>query len=249
MREPEAEEKSKHCAFAAKSAVISTAIIIMMPQRWAFFCNFACLKIHVMKRFFAIAAAVLAMSACSKEYTKQFRGYYSFKTGGSVEITGKIYTVKEDTVKIDTIPHTISLGPLTFRDTTYNYHVKLDTIASRDTTVTRHIVAESGQMHILENGTDRMKVTMNITGGDPVVFEAVAGGDNITLSPVKRYITVSKDGGVGLPSRCWMDVGGSGKRYENMIIFNMTYQGDYNFEGIEGTVSKSEINCIATPNE
>ena len=221
----------------------------MMPQRWAFFCNFACLKIHVMKRFFAIAAAVLAMSACSKEYTKQFRGYYSFKTGGSVEITGKIYTVKEDTVKIDTIPHTISLGPLTFRDTTYNYHVKLDTIASRDTTVTRHIVAESGQMHILENGTDRMKVTMNITGGDPVVFEAVAGGDNITLSPVKRYITVSKDGGVGLPSRCWMDVGGSGKRYENMIIFNMTYQGDYNFEGIEGTVSKSEINCIATPNE
>lgn len=202
-----------------------------------------------MKRFFAFAAAVLAMSACSKEYTKQFRGYYSFKTGGSVEITGKIYTVKEDTVKIDTIPHTISLGPLTFRDTTYNYHVKLDTIASRDTTVTRHIVAESGQMHILDDGTDRMKVTMNITGGDPVVFEAVAGGDNITLSPVKRYITVSKDGGVGLPSRCWMDVGGSGKRYENMIIFNMTYQGDYNFEGIEGTVSKSEINCIATPNE
>lgn len=202
-----------------------------------------------MKRFIAFAAAVLAMSACSKEYTKQFRGYYSFKTGGSVEISGKIYTVKEDTVKIDTIPHTISLGPLTFRDTTYNYHVKLDTIASRDTTVTRHIVAESGQMHILENGTDRMKVTMNITSGDPVVFEAVAGGDNITLSPVKRYITVSKDGGVGLPSRCWMDVGGSGKRYENMIIFNMTYQGDYNFEGIEGTVSKSEINCIATPNE
>lgn len=202
-----------------------------------------------MKRFIAFAAAVLAMSACSKENTKQFRGYYSFKTGGSVEISGKIYTVKEDTVKIDTIPHTISLGPLTFRDTTYNYHVKLDTIASRDTTITRHIVAESGQMHILENGTDRMKVTMNITGGDPVVFEAVAGGDNITLSPVKRYITVSKDGGVGLPSRCWMDVGGSGKRYENMIIFNMTYQGDYNFEGIEGTVSKSEINCIATPNE
>ena len=202
-----------------------------------------------MKRFIAIAATVLATLACTKEYTKQFRGYYSFKTGGSVEITGKIYTVKEDTVKIDTIPHTVTLGPFTFRDTTYNYHVKLDTIASRDTTVTRHIVAESGQMHILEDGTDRMKVTMNITGGDPVVFEAVAGGDNITLSPVKRYITVSKDGSVGLPARCWMNVSGSGKRYEDMIIFNLTYQGDYNFEDIEGTITKSDINCIATVNE
>ncbi|MBQ9653000.1 MAG: hypothetical protein IJV32_02120 [Bacteroidales bacterium] len=201
-----------------------------------------------MKRFIAIAAAVLATLACTKEYTKQFRGYYSFKTGGSVEISGKIYTVKEDTVKIDTIPHVVTLGPLTFRDTTYNYHVKLDTIASRDTTVTRHIVAESGQMHILEDGTDRMKVTMNVTGGDPVVFDASADSDNITLSPVKRYITVSTDG-LGIPSRCWMNVSGSGKRYEDMIIFNLTYQGDYNFEDIEGTVTKSDINCIATVNE
>lgn len=202
-----------------------------------------------MKRFIAIAAAVLATLACTKEYTKQFRGYYSFKTGGSVEITGKIYTVKEDTVKIDTIPHVVTLGPLTFRDTTYNYHVKLDTIASRDTIVTRHIVAESGQMHILEDGTDRMKVTMNVTGGDPVVFDASADSDNITLSPVKRYISVSKDGSVGLPARCWMNVSGSGKRYEDMIIFNLTYQGDYNFEDIEGTITKSDINCIATVNE
>ena len=199
-----------------------------------------------MKRKLLILTGMAVLAACTKDYTARFKGNYSFKTGGSVEISGKIYTVKEDTVKIDTVPHTISLGPLTFRDTTYNYHVKLDTIGSRDTTVLRHIVAESGQMNILNESEDRMKLTMNITGGDPVVFDATINGEEITLGPVRRYVSISTS---GLPARCWMNVAGSGKRYGNMIIFSLDYRGEYDFEGIEGTVSKSDINCIATENE
>ncbi len=191
----------------------------------------------------------MALWACTKTGPQQFGGYYSFKTGGTVEITGQIYQVVLDTVKTDTIVHVIPLGPIVFRDTTFIYHVQNDTIGSRDTTVIRHMVAESGQMHILETGGNQMKVTMNITGGDPLVLDATVENNTLVLAPARQRVAVSSECKVGLSDHCYWEVSGRGTRYENMVLFNLDYAGKYTFDGMEGVVTRSEISCIATENE
>lgn len=165
-----------------------------------------------MKRFLSIAVTLLVLCACTKTGPKLYSGYYSFKTGGTVEITGKALGIK-------------------------------------DTTVIRRIVTESGQMHILETGTDRMTVTMNITGGDPLVLEATVKDNVLELSPSRQRVTVISEKILDLNQNYYWTMSGSGKRYANMVLFDIKYAGNYSNDGIEGTISKCEINCIATLNE
>ena len=119
-----------------------------------------------LRTLFAILAIVFCALACDKYGKNALRGNYSFKTGGSLEITGKVYDIIKDTVKIDTIVTEREIAGRKFKDTTYKYHIKRDTVGSRDTAFLRRIVAESGQMHILDAGENKVKVTMNVTGGD-----------------------------------------------------------------------------------
>ena len=62
-----------------------------------------------------------------------------------------------------------------------------------DTSFKRNVAAESGQMHILDNSGDKVKLTLNITGGGPVVFDGSVNDGVLTLSPSERAITVIPD--------------------------------------------------------
>lgn len=201
--------------------------------------------------FIAMALAVcIAMVACGKQGPARFRGYYSFKTGGTVDIRGKVYDIVRDTISIDTVVNEYSVRGRIIRDTSYKYHIKADTLSSRDTSFLRQLVAESGQMNILNKDGDGMIVTMNVTGGDPVVFSALHKDGNLTLSPTRRMVAIRPDGDKNDESvLCDMTVSGSGQRYDNMILFTMDYSGKYSYEDLEGNVSVSRINCIATENE
>ncbi|MCQ2169051.1 MAG: hypothetical protein MJY51_01355 [Bacteroidales bacterium] len=201
--------------------------------------------------FYAVTlAACIALVSCEKQGPARFRGYYSFKTGGTVDIKGKVYDIARDTISIDTLVNEYNVGGRTIRDTSYKYHIKADTLSSRDTSFLRQLVAESGQMHILGKDGDEMIVTMNITGGDPVVFSALHRDGNLTLSPTRRMVAVRPDVDENDETvLCDMTVSGSGQRYDNMILFKMDYSGKYSYEDLEGNVSVSRIDCIATENE
>lgn len=168
-----------------------------------------------MKRFLSIAAVLLALGACSKTGPKLYSGYYSFKTGGTVEITGKAQTL----------------------------------LGEKDTTIIRHLVPESGQMHILETGENQMKVTLNITGGDPLVVEASVKNDVLVLSPTRQRVTVSAEKTLSPNENYYWELSGSGKRYENLVLFDLNYAGKYCNDGITGDITKCAIICIATQNE
>lgn len=199
--------------------------------------------------YIIILAAVMCLPGCNKQGPASFKGHYSFKTGGSIDVTGKLFQVKVDTVKIDTIVHTVGIGSLTlFRDSTFNYHTKNDTISSRDTVVVRHLGTESGQMHILSKEGDEMILTMNITAGDPVVFPAKASGSDITLGKTRRFLQVHTGSGL-LTRQMELSVSGTGKRYDNMVLLDLEYEGDYHEDGFDGVVTASRVNCIATENE
>lgn len=200
------------------------------------------------KSVYILLAAGMVLAACTKDGPALMRGSYSFKTGGSLELTGKLYETKLDTVKIDTVVRTITIIGIPIRDTSYNYVTKTDTVSVRDTVVGRRLVTESGQMHILEKSGGEMVLTMNITGGDPVVVQASAKGSTITLDKTKRFVPVHDAGGV-MFSYHDLEFSGTGTRYDNMIVFDLVYEGSYKEDGFEGEITASRINCIATENE
>lgn len=202
------------------------------------------------KTIIAILAAAAVLASCQKTGPQIYRGYYSFKTGGYVEVTGKIYETVLDTVSIDTTITEHKIGPIICRDTTYTYHTVLDTIGSRDTSFIRYLPSENGQMHILGDTGDNVKVTMNISGGNPVVFDATATTESITLQPVERqaYLLPNLETS-GQSISFVLTVSGTGHKYENMVLFDLDYRGAYNIENIEGRISKSSVTCIATRNE
>jgi len=194
-----------------------------------------------------LAISLLTVScllcACGRQGPSLYRGSYSFKTGGTVDVTGEVFDIVKDTVRIDTV-----ITGIIFKDTSYRYHIVNDTIGSHDTTFTRRLLAEKGQMHIVSAGGDSLVLTMNITGGDPVVFRAAAAGGDLVLVPSRRHAALAGENIFRVES---LDVlaSGSGKRYEDVLVIEMDYQGDYSSDGFEGRVTGSDIKCVATEND
>ena len=168
----------------------------------------------MMRKIFYGMAALLLMASCNPAGPSAFSGYYSFKTGGFLQIAGTV----------------------------------TDLSGKRDTTFVRHLVAESGQMHVLRESGDKMIVTMNITGGDPVVFPAAVSDGAIVLEPVLRSVLVRPALGDDA-IRHDFTVSGTGRKYDNMILFDLFYEGDFRDGWLEGTVEESGVKCIATENE
>ena len=203
-----------------------------------------------MKRIFLLLIATAILGACSKDGVAVYAGYYSFKTGGTVDIRGKVYDISRDTTSIDTIVNNYKVAGREVHDTTYKYHIIRDTLGSRDTSFLRHLVAESGQMHILNDKGREMILTMNITGGDPVVFAARYEDGQLVLSPTRRMVGIRPGGDDDDEDvSCDLTVSGTGRRYDNMILFKMVYAGRYSYEGLDGTISETRVDCIATENE
>lgn len=202
------------------------------------------------KAFLVLIAALAFLVSCNKTGADIYRGYYSFKTGGFLEITGKVFEIYRDTVKIDTNVVRREIAGRVFYDTTYKYTVVTDTLGSRDTVFNRYLSPESGQMHILGAGGNDVKVTMNVTGGNPAVFDGRAGNDEIVLSPIKRQIGIMPDDDEeGQSVSFLLSVSGKGRKYENMVLFDLDYRGKYDYDDMVGEISASSVNCIATKNE
>ena len=194
------------------------------------------------------------MCCCAKQGPAAFQGYYSFKTGGALDIAGKVYDIRKDTVKTDTTVREFTIAGYIVRDTVYDYTILRDTLDVRDTTFMRYLVAESGQMHILRD-SDGMVLTMNITGGDPFVTTAHSEGDRMVLSPAPRRVSVHPWGGSGHSGaddrslNFYWTLSGSGRRLENVLLLDLAYEGEYSYDGFDGIISSSNVQCIATENE
>ena len=197
-----------------------------------------------MKKLTMLFLAVSCLlCACTRQGPALYRGSYSFKTGGSIDVSGEVLDIVRDTVKTDTI-----ITGLVFKDTSYRYHIVNDTLGKHDTTFTRRLLSEKGQMHIVSAGGDSLVVTMNITGGDPLVFSAVVSDGRLSLLPSRRSVSLSGESLFKVES-LEVRASGSGRRLEDVLIFDMDYRGEYESDGFEGRITSSNIKCVATENE
>ncbi len=114
-------------------------------------------------------------------------------------------------------------------------------------TVTITLPNESGQMYILnmDNGSGNMLVTMNALAGSVNKMEARPDNNSLIIESAERHQNILHDGtSLGFK----FEVSGSGKKYDDVVIFDLNYGGQ-----TEGTlylyrILGSSIECVAREN-
>ncbi|MCQ2135730.1 MAG: hypothetical protein MJY67_02320 [Bacteroidales bacterium] len=174
-------------------------------------------------RRYILAAAVVIMAltcSCSKNGAAGFCGSYSFKHSG-------VLTVERDELTRDG-----------------------EVILEADV-ITRSLVNESGQMDIVKSSADDNSViiTMNIIGGGLVILDASFEDGELIIPEQTRRVSLMSLVANLESTDCLLTVHGSASKVENLIIFNLEYEGDYTEGGRSCHVSQSEISCRAKLNE
>ena len=181
-----------------------------------------------MNHFIAKAGAALLLgalcAACEKSGPSLFAGNYSFKTSGYLD-------VQSADAEGDSAVSTLSLA------------------------------TRSGQMDITPTGTDgdRVVITMNETGGDLLVYYATASDDLLTLEPAARHRVLAADSlrlpvsgtaiGLGEMAEENVTVSGTARRYDNIVLFDLRYEGTVTMDSTVYTITGSHVNCRAKLNE
>lgn len=124
--------------------------------------------------------------------------------------------------------------------------------------ITVILPTESGQMDLTPAGDDgRMKLTMNVTGGEILVYDASVDGDSIVIDKDSRSLVfsfpvkdIASDGEiVDHRVTALLEVSGTGTRYGNIILFRFSYSGTFEIDGTEYEIYDSDIDCRAKFNE
>jgi len=203
------------------------------------------------KALMAASIVILPMLvSCEKDGSALFKGNYSFKTSGNISV------VRDEAFQNDT---TYSVSTITTEDSIIP-QVKIDTIVTvHDDTLTVMIDNEAGIMDITEIDaeTGASVITLNVTGGEVVAYYASAEGRSITIEPLKRYMRLMTgsllDGsGTELDGDNVMgevNISGTGNIYDNIIIFDLDYSGDFTCNGILYHITSSDVICRAKKTE
>lgn len=177
---------------------------------------------------------VMTMLSCTKEGVRRFEGNYTFKTGGTIEV------MKAPSSESENGSGAADEGG----DNPSDNGTQEKTIIS--------LIPENGQMNILtvDKNKGDMIVTMNILGGSVLTFDAKADGKLLTLEPLARQIQipVSSDGTEILKSYTDITVGGYGEKFDDVVIFRLSYAGNYTYLNTEYVITDSSVDCVAKKN-
>ncbi|MCQ2115000.1 MAG: hypothetical protein MJZ07_02215 [Bacteroidales bacterium] len=105
---------------------------------------------------------------------------------------------------------------------------------------------ESGQMDVtvVDGKEGQLLITMNVLGGDMVVYYCSAEGKDLILEESARHLTFAS-----LPVPLDVTASGEGQRYENILLLNLRYEGEYRANDRTYTIVDSDIVCRAKLNE
>lgn len=170
----------------------------------------------------AVVVSLMSLISCEKEGVKLFDGNYSFKTSGilTVERTAKV-SESDASAGILDIPD----GNRTFR---------------------LALTSESGQMNVIKTGDNSVIVTMNIVGGDALVFNGKAEGKVLTLDPAVRFLSF-RDGANTVSLE--ITVSGTAEKHDDVAIFTLEYTGGGETTLYDYKILASEVKCVAKLNE
>ena len=186
-----------------------------------------------MKKYGILLCAVAlltVLTGCEKTGVKRFEGNYSYNTSGTIDIYVNGSITITDSVGVE---HTFTI----------------------DDTYTCEVITESGQMHIAETGKDAVVLTMNALFGDVVVMDGVTSKKILTLQPTERIVRfnglelIDDLNPFGDQLSQVITVDAVGKRYVDILIFEMNYSGSWKRLGVNFEITDSDVQTVAIPNE
>ena len=192
----------------------------------------------------AVVVSLMSLISCEKEGVKLFDGNYSFKTSGilTVERTAK---VSESDASAE-IPARISdSGNTGWPDIDLPDLPDVD-FPDGNRTFKLPLTSESGQMNIIKTGDNSVIVTMNVVGGDALVFNGKAEGKVLTLDPAVRLLSF-RDGANTVSLE--ITVSGTAEKHDDVAIFTLEYTGGGETTLYDYKILASEVKCVAKLNE
>lgn len=171
----------------------------------------------------AASFALCSLNSCTKEGNSLFKGHYSFKTSGTIDVE-RTRTYSSQDPKVDTLQISLS--------------------------------TESGQMNILSENenTGEMIITMNVIGGDVIVYGATTSSDELSLTENKRAIKFTCENEIVSLNAT---VEGSAEKIDGVVIFDLKYTGETSvtpttlssLQKTDYKILNSSIKCVAKENK
>ena len=179
------------------------------------------MKTYIKKVALGLSFALFALTSCEKAGVDLYEGFYSYKLSGTV-------TVDKLLIENIDLPETEPAEP------------------AEPVEATLPLISESGQMNVLEKGADSLIITMNAIGGDVLVIDACVKGNDLEISEFSRIVKV-EDGSRTVSLNCTGS--GSGKKYDDVIIMDLSYLGDGSSTLYDYTIKSSSVKCVAKVNK
>lgn len=192
----------------------------------------------------AVVASLLSFCSCEKEGVKLFDGNYSFKTSGilTIERTAK---VSESDASEEIPARASESGNTEWPDIDLPDLPDVN-FPDGNRTFKLPLTSESGQMNIIKTGDNSVIVTMNIVGGDALVFNGKAEGKVLTLDPAVRFLSF-RDGANTMSLE--ITVSGTAEKHDDVAIFTLEYTGGGETTLYDYKILASEVKCVAKLNE
>ena len=179
------------------------------------------MKTYIKKVALGLSFALFALTSCEKAGVDLYEGFYSYKLSGTV-------TVDKLLIENIDLPETEPAEPV------------------EPVEATLPLISESGQMNVLKKGADSLIITMNAIGGDVLVIDACVKGNDLEISEFLRIVKV-EDGSRTVSLNCTGS--GSGKKYDDVIIMDLSYLGDGSSTLYDYTIKSSSVKCVAKVNK
>lgn len=179
------------------------------------------MKTYIKKVALGLSFALFALTSCEKAGVDLYEGFYSYKLSGTV-------TVDKLLIENIDLPETEPAEP------------------AEPVEATLPLISESGQMNVLKKGADSLIITMNAIGGDVLVIDACVKGNDLEISEFSRIVKV-EDGSRTVSLNCTGS--GSGKKYDDVIIMDLSYLGDGSSTLYDYTIKSSSVKCVAKVNK
>ena len=200
-------------------------------------------------KILAVVAALMSLCSCEKEGVKLFDGNYSCKTSGilTVERIAEISETDGDETASGQASDNgnsewpgIDLPDIDLPD------IPGVVLPDGDRTFRLPLTSESGQMNIIKTGDNSAIVTMNIVGGDALVFNGKAEGKTLTLDPAVRFVHF-RDGASTVQLE--VTVSGTAEKHDDVAIFKLEYVGKGETTLYDYEIKDSDVKCVAKVNE
>jgi hypothetical protein len=172
-----------------------------------------------MKKIVFILLGLLALTSCHKNGVNLFTGDYSFKTSGEISITAQA-AINDENI---TIPAVLNAS----------------------------LSSDIGQLNISvsDKKNDEVVVVINYLNGDVVTTTGICDGKTIELENFQRNTLPVSVNTLFSANNTYITISATGQMFDdNMIIFDMTYNGTTKIGPVTYKIKDKDIKMVAYRN-